>query len=168
LIPIYFCCWWIVIIFVYDRIKQENVDDDGDSMMMDAAPLSQTPTSSLRYVSHIRMKIRDQTNNLNSDALFGKKRGRKVGSGIGERKKTEEYSTNPHTLKARKRKLEQDDLSRQVDRARVADATAVSRARNNMKRSTEYQNATHDEKILLDNTIKATILEKRYCNNLCY
>lgn len=81
-----------------------------------------------------------------STAVHGRKRGRKPGSGRGEkRKKPGEYSTNPHTIKARQRREGMTAAQREVEARATADATAKSRARKKRRTAADWNMMTEEE-----------------------
>lgn len=65
-----------------------------------------------------------------------------------KRKATDELSTNPHTVKVRKRneKIGQDPIRSQIEKAKQADQGAVTYARKVLKKSALYIQASEAEK----------------------
>lgn len=77
----------------------------------------------------------------NRVALAGpKRRGRKVGSGQGEkRKNTNEYSTNQNTLKSRKRVAKMNKYEKEINRAQQTESSWISKRISKWKKSGEFQ-----------------------------
>ena len=99
-------------------------------------------------------------------ATSGRKRGRKPGSGLGEKRKREdEYSTNPNTMKSRNRYQSFGKHAREVHAARTADSSAVSRSTKKLKRSAEYQAADKMTQKRMINEIKERVLNERYIHS---
>jgi hypothetical protein len=85
-----------------------------------------------------------------------------------KRKAEHELSTNPHTVKARKRleALQNDKISLQIEKAKAADQGAITYAKKKLVQSAQYQAA---EKNKQDEMIKQSateVLMKRYVTNL--
>src|ERR1700739_138653 len=96
-------------------------------------------------------------------AASGRKRGRKPGSGLGQkRKRDDEYSTNPNTVKSRNRYQSLGKHGLQVHAAKTADASAVSRQRKKLKQSTEFQALDEAGKKAPLDDIKDQTLNSRY------
>ena len=101
--------------------------------------------------------------NNNSNALYGRRRGRKVGSGAGiKRKADDDYSQNPHTKRARARRARMGPNELAISMADAATRTAQTRAIKKMKTSENYQAMTEDERKIAIEFLKADIAEKRF------
>jgi uridylate kinase len=99
-------------------------------------------------------------------AASGRKRGRKPGNGLGEKRKREdEYSTNPNTIKSRNRYQSLGKHELQVHAAKVADTTAVSRERKKLKKSAEFQALDEAGKKAALDDIKEQTLDSRYVHS---
>lgn len=85
-------------------------------------------------------------------------------------KAEEQYSTNPSTIKARRRKMKLDGADKVEDAAKTADYKSMVYARKVVQSKPEYQNATSAEKSdMLERAMHDT-MEKRYvsCNPLYF
>lgn len=102
-------------------------------------------------------------------AVHGRKRGRPKGSGLGQKRKLpHEYSTNPNTVKSRKRYEGMAKHQLAVHAANTADASAVSRNKKKFMKSTQYQAMTEAEKIATLADIKERTLNKRFVHSPLY
>ncbi|KAK5083425.1 hypothetical protein LTS08_003616 [Lithohypha guttulata] len=101
---------------------------------------------------NVKMEIDPDTTSITAEAIDHdfeqakdfllnptQKRGRKPGSGAGEKRKSEgEYSTNPHAVKSRKRQVTGNPFRDEAQRARKAASQWVSRKMAKWKKGEEY------------------------------
>lgn len=90
-----------------------------------------------------------------------KTRGAKPGSGGKKRKAPEDLSANPHTKKARDRLEAMTPVERQVENAKTADRTAVTRAKLALKSRQAYQDATPDVQAKMLEDVAETTMTNR-------
>lgn len=76
-------------------------------------------------------------------------------------KSPEEYSTNPNTIKARRRKMNLTGAKKVEDAARTADYKAMIHARKVVVAKDEYQNGTDAQKAAMLERAMADTMEKR-------
>jgi uridylate kinase len=99
-------------------------------------------------------------------AVHGRKRGRPKGSGLGQKRKLpHEYSTNPNTMKSRKRYEGMTQHQLAVHAANAADATAVSRNKKKLIKSAQYQAMTEAGKKAALEDVKERILNERFVHS---
>lgn len=80
----------------------------------------------------------------------------------GSIKAPEEYSTNPNTIKARRRKMNLNGAQKVEDAARTADYKAMIYARKVIQAKQEYKAASDSEKsAMLEKAMRDTMV-KRY------
>lgn len=94
----------------------------------------------------------------------------------GSTKTPEEYSTNPNTIKARRRKMNLNGAQKVEDSARTADYKAMIHSRQVVQAKSEYKEASDSEKsAMLEQAMRETMV-KRYVfssivsdidNNIC-
>jgi hypothetical protein len=76
---------------------------------------------------------------VSSNAVYGKKRGPKVGTGRGQKRKAEnEYSENPHTKKARNRKEKMTQAQKDLEAAKSRERQALSRKIKALQKNEKY------------------------------
>ena len=69
-----------------------------------------------------------------------------MGSGRGEKRKREdEYSTNPHTIKARKRYSNMGPHEKAVHAAKTAERSALSKMKKKLKESAGWNEKSEEE-----------------------
>lgn len=94
---------------------------------------------------------------------MGRKPGRPKGSGLGEKRKAEDqYSTNPHTVRARKRLQQMGPHEKALQTAKSADQIAISRAQKKFKQSSEFERLNTVEQQDALASIRNEVLERRY------
>ncbi|KAH8650262.1 hypothetical protein BGZ60DRAFT_421926 [Tricladium varicosporioides] len=84
-------------------------------------------------------------------------------SQVRKRKAESDLSTNPNTVKARKRNeaISQDPVRMKVEKAKAADQGAITYARNILRKSENFKNASAErQKELLDESAAKTILKR--------
>jgi hypothetical protein len=81
-----------------------------------------------------------------------------------KRKAASSFSTNPHTIKARKRieKLSHDPIRSRIEKAKAADQGAVTYAKSKLVKSEQYLNASADLRAGLVQDCEAKIRLRRY------
>jgi ABC-type phosphate transport system auxiliary subunit len=80
---------------------------------------------------------------------------------VGKRKAQNELSENPHTKKARARMAAMNEVETQIEKAKKADAAAVSYGLRKLRKSKEYLQASKEEQEKLSTDLSDTILHKR-------
>jgi ribosomal protein L14E/L6E/L27E len=95
--------------------------------------------------------------------VLGKKRGPKVGSGRGKKRKADgEYSENAHTKKARQRKENMSQAQKDLEAAKARERQAISRKIKSLKKTEKYQAMSSDEQKLCESEITAGMKEIQY------
>lgn len=83
----------------------------------------------------------------------------------GNTREAEDYSTNPNTIKARRRKMKLNGAKKVEDAARTADYKAMIYARKVVQAKEEYKTASDSEKsAMLEKAMRDT-MTKRYVLN---
>lgn len=87
-----------------------------------------------------------------------------------KRKAEHELSTNPHTVKARKRNeaIQKDPITLQIEKAKAADQGAITYAKKKLVNTEEFQNASVDEQATMIKSSAAEVIVKRYVINSNY
>jgi hypothetical protein len=87
-----------------------------------------------------------------------------------KRKAKGDLSTNPHTVKARKRneKISQDPIRQKVEKAKQADQGAITYAKKRLLKSEAYIQASDDKKAQLVKDSEAEVRLKRYVSYSFY
>lgn len=78
-----------------------------------------------------------------------------------KRKAEDELSTNPHTVKARKRKEGMTDDELAVEKAKNADQGAITYALQKLKKKPEWINASEEERIEMKKKSTEDTIHKR-------
>jgi hypothetical protein len=76
-------------------------------------------------------------------------------------KKPEEYSTNPNTVRARKRKAALSDYQREVEQAKASDAKAVTRAWKLRLLTDTYKMSSDGERKMILANVEAEVMDRR-------
>ncbi len=98
-----------------------------------------------------------------SNAVHGHKRGVKVGTGRGTKRKAEhEYSQNEHTQKARRRKLNMTAAELDLEAAKSRERIALSRKLKTIKNKKSYLSLSPAEQEIFDRQLKASIKAIQY------
>lgn len=81
-----------------------------------------------------------------------------------KRKDTSKLSTNPNTIKVRKRNdaISQDPIRQQVEKAKAADQGAITYAKRKLLRSAEFATASEAGKEDMIRDSAASVILKRY------
>lgn len=85
----------------------------------------------------------------------------------GNTKAPEEYSTNPNTIRARRRKMSLNGAKKVEDAARTADYKAMIYARKVVQAKQEYKEASESEKSAMLEKVMRDTMTKRY-GPLCF
>jgi hypothetical protein len=87
-----------------------------------------------------------------------------------KRKAEHELSTNPHTVKARKRieALQNDKINLQIEKAKAADQGAITYAKKKLVQSAQYQAADKNKQDEMIRESAAEVSLKRYVINLYF
>jgi hypothetical protein len=84
-----------------------------------------------------------------SNAIYGRKRGPKVGSGRGQKRKSDDqYSQNAHTKKARARKENLSQAQKDIEAARARERQALSRKLKSVQKRDEFKTMSPDQQEL--------------------
>ena len=78
-----------------------------------------------------------------------------------KRKAEEELSTNPHTVKGRKRNERLTDIEKEIENAKKADRENYRYHLKQLQETVEYNNAPDDQKKTLENTLVDQLKQKR-------
>jgi SHS2 domain-containing protein len=79
-----------------------------------------------------------------------------------KRKAETEYSSNPHTIKATKRRESLDPRNKEWEDAKQLDAKAITYHQKKVKQSEAYQIATEEEKQRMLDRIEVEVMIGRY------
>jgi hypothetical protein len=80
----------------------------------------------------------------------------------GRRQKLpEEYSTNPNTIRARKRKARLSPFSKEVEQAKASDAKALTRAWKQRFETEEYKMASEEERKSILAICEEEVMDRR-------
>jgi len=79
-----------------------------------------------------------------------------------KRKADDQYSINPHTVKARKRLERMGPHERAFQTAQSADQTAIVRAQRKLKKSSEFERMNELEQQDALANVRDQVLERRY------
>jgi len=95
------------------------------------------------------------------NAVYGRKRGRKVGSGLGKRKADDQLSQNMWTKKSRTRIDRMTEEERLVHNADNADRSAVSKKKAKFKKTAAYAAMSAEEQKVALQKIQEDVMQKR-------
>ena len=79
------------------------------------------------------------------------------------KKLPEEYSTNPNTIRARKRKARLSPLSKEVEQAKASDAKALTRAWKQRFDTETYKMASEEERKTILASCEEEVMNRRLC-----
>ena len=80
---------------------------------------------------------------------------------MGKRKAESEFSSNQFTQRERKRRQKLTKEEKAFENRKKADQIAESRAVKKLKESTQYQNASNDQRIELERVTRQDVQQKR-------
>lgn len=78
-----------------------------------------------------------------------------------KRKAEEELSTNPHSVKGRKRVARLTDIEKEIENAKKADRENYRYHLKQLQATAEYKNASDDQKKTLENALVDQLKQKR-------
>ncbi|KAK6374243.1 hypothetical protein LTR64_002350 [Lithohypha guttulata] len=150
-----------------NKRQRKNTDIVADPAEPVEAVESQSP--------NVKMEIDPDSASISAEAIDNdleqakdfllnptQKGGRKPGSGAGEKRKSEgEYSTNPHSVKSRKRQVTGNRFRDEAQRARRAAAQWVSRKMGEWKKGEEYSGIAVEDRPAREAEQKQKFVQQR-------
>ncbi|KAK8023706.1 hypothetical protein PG993_011772 [Apiospora rasikravindrae] len=76
-------------------------------------------------------------------------------------KRPEEYSTNPNTIRARRRKARLSPYSKEVEQAKASDSKAVTRAWKQRVETDAWKMSSSDERKIILETVEKEVMDRR-------
>lgn len=83
-------------------------------------------------------------------------------------KRPEEYSTNPNTIRARRRKARLSPYSKEVEQAKASDSKAVTRAWKQHVETDTYKMSSEDERKSILENVEKEVMDRRFVFCLPY
>jgi predicted MarR family transcription regulator len=81
-----------------------------------------------------------------------------------KRKAEHELSTNPHTVKARKREKSMQGIELAIEKAKRADQAAITYALKKLKKTDKWESASEAERAEMKKASAATVTHKRFAS----